>query len=138
MIHPGRYTTTPVLLGSRFTDAVYAKLTSLPMGWHARRHSGETIQRVSKAAGALFGFWEGGALSVAAVGLGALAHGRATWRGFSRAEMAAAVARTGHDLKKERGIHLEYRYVPRGLYSKVFRIPFSDSSTASPASAPGP
>ncbi|HYO65042.1 MAG TPA: hypothetical protein VEU33_03080 [Archangium sp.] len=30
------------------------------------------------------------------------------------------------DLKKERGIHLEYRYVPRGLYSKVFRIPFSD------------
>lgn len=40
----------------RFTDAAYAKLTSLPMGWHARRHSGDTIQRVSKASGALFGF----------------------------------------------------------------------------------
>ncbi|WP_207482062.1 ABC transporter ATP-binding protein [Arenibaculum pallidiluteum] len=45
-----------VRVRGRFTDAVYAKLTSLPMGWHARRHSGETIQRVSKAAAALFGF----------------------------------------------------------------------------------
>jgi len=40
----------------RFTNAAYARLTALSMEWHARHHSGDTIQRLSKAATALFGF----------------------------------------------------------------------------------
>ncbi|WP_431859147.1 ABC transporter ATP-binding protein [Azospirillum sp.] len=40
----------------RFSDAVYAKLMRLPMGWHEAHHSGETIQRIGKANLALFAF----------------------------------------------------------------------------------
>ena len=31
-------------------------LKHLPLGWHERNHSGETIQRMGKATSALFGF----------------------------------------------------------------------------------
>ncbi|WP_431856032.1 ABC transporter ATP-binding protein [Azospirillum sp.] len=41
---------------ARFADALYARLTALPLGWHERHHSGETIQRMGKATTALFGF----------------------------------------------------------------------------------
>ncbi len=40
----------------RFADALYAKLVTLPLAWHDRNHSGETIQRMAKATDALFGF----------------------------------------------------------------------------------
>ncbi|WP_448204370.1 ABC transporter ATP-binding protein [Azospirillum sp. sgz302134] len=40
----------------RFSDALYAKLVALPLVWHDRNHSGETIQRMTKATAALFGF----------------------------------------------------------------------------------
>ncbi len=40
----------------RFADALYGKATSLPLDWHENHHSGETIERVQKAGGALFGF----------------------------------------------------------------------------------
>ncbi|WP_448192307.1 ABC transporter ATP-binding protein [Azospirillum sp. sgz301742] len=40
----------------RFSDAVYAQLMRLPMGWHETHHSGETIQRIGKANLALFSF----------------------------------------------------------------------------------
>lgn len=39
-----------------FTNHMYTQLTGLQMGWHAQRHSGDTIQRVNKAMMALFGF----------------------------------------------------------------------------------
>jgi len=40
----------------RFADALYARLITLPLAWHDRNHTGETIQRMSKATAALFGF----------------------------------------------------------------------------------
>ena len=40
----------------RFADALYARLMALPLVWHDRNHTGETIQRMSKATAALFGF----------------------------------------------------------------------------------
>jgi len=40
----------------RFADALYAKAAALPLDWHERHHSGETIEHVQKAGGALFGF----------------------------------------------------------------------------------
>lgn len=45
-----------VRIRARFADALYAKLTTLPLGWHEGHHSGETIQRMGKATSALFGF----------------------------------------------------------------------------------
>lgn len=55
---PGRVVErfTALRIRERFSDAVYAKLMRLPMGWHEAHHSGETIQRVGKANLALFGF----------------------------------------------------------------------------------
>ena len=55
---PGRVVErfTALKIRERFSDAVYAKLMRLPMGWHETHHSGETIQRVGKANLALFGF----------------------------------------------------------------------------------
>ena len=40
----------------RFADTLYAKSVALPLDWHQRHHSGETIEHVQKAGGALFGF----------------------------------------------------------------------------------
>jgi ATP-binding cassette, subfamily B, bacterial len=40
----------------RFADSLYRKVTDLPLDWHDRQHSGETIEHVQKAGGALFGF----------------------------------------------------------------------------------
>ncbi|HYG86381.1 MAG TPA: ABC transporter ATP-binding protein [Azospirillum sp.] len=55
---PGRVIERFVAVRTRaqFADALYAKLTTLPLGWHERNHSGETIQRMGKATSALFGF----------------------------------------------------------------------------------
>lgn len=55
---PGRVVErfTALRIRERFSDAIYAKLMRLPMGWHETHHSGETIQRVGKANLALFGF----------------------------------------------------------------------------------
>jgi ABC-type multidrug transport system fused ATPase/permease subunit len=47
---------TSLRIRERFADAVYGKLMRLPLGWHETHHSGDTIQRVGKANGALFGF----------------------------------------------------------------------------------
>lgn len=47
---------TALKIRERFADAVYAKLMRLPMRWHETHHSGDTIQRVGKSSGALFGF----------------------------------------------------------------------------------
>lgn len=40
----------------RFADALYARLITLPLVWHDRNHTGETIQRMNKATSALFTF----------------------------------------------------------------------------------
>ena len=40
----------------RFADALYRKATRLPLDWHQHHHSGETIEHVQKAGGAIFGF----------------------------------------------------------------------------------
>ena len=55
---PGRVIERFVAVRARaqFADALYARLTALPLGWHERHHSGETIQRMGKATTALFGF----------------------------------------------------------------------------------
>ncbi|HYD31262.1 MAG TPA: ABC transporter transmembrane domain-containing protein, partial [Azospirillaceae bacterium] len=47
---------TAVRLRERMADALYAKAVSLPLRWHEIHHSGETIQRMQTATGALFGF----------------------------------------------------------------------------------
>jgi ATP-binding cassette, subfamily B, bacterial len=40
----------------RFADTLYRKVTTLPLDWHERHHSGDTIERVQKAGSGLFGF----------------------------------------------------------------------------------
>lgn len=45
-----------IRIRERFADALYAKAAELPLDWHEGNHSGETIDRVQKAGGALFGF----------------------------------------------------------------------------------
>ena len=45
-----------IRLRQRFADALYAKVAALPLDWHERQHSGETIEHVQKAGGALFAF----------------------------------------------------------------------------------
>ena len=45
-----------IRIRERFADTLYAKVTSLPLDWHENHHSGDTIERVQKAGGALFGF----------------------------------------------------------------------------------
>lgn len=45
-----------VRIRERFADALYAKAVALPLRWHERHHSGDTIQRMAKATQALFGF----------------------------------------------------------------------------------
>ncbi len=47
---------TAMRIRERFADSLYAKAVSLPLAWHERHHSGETIQRVEKAGNALFNF----------------------------------------------------------------------------------
>lgn len=47
---------TAIRLRERFADDLYARAVALPMRWHDSHHSGETIQRMTKASGALFGF----------------------------------------------------------------------------------
>lgn len=46
------------LIKERFVDAMYGMLKSLPMKWHQDHHSGDTINRINKAAAALYGFSE--------------------------------------------------------------------------------
>jgi ABC-type multidrug transport system fused ATPase/permease subunit len=41
---------------SRFTDTLYARLAALPLAWHERHHSGETLHRVDRSSRALFDF----------------------------------------------------------------------------------
>ena len=45
-----------IRIHERFADRLYRKATSLPLDWHQRHHSGETIEHVQKAGAALFGF----------------------------------------------------------------------------------
>lgn len=47
---------TAIRIRERFADAIYGKLMRLPMGWHETHHSGETLQRIGKANGALSAF----------------------------------------------------------------------------------
>jgi ABC-type multidrug transport system fused ATPase/permease subunit len=59
MLHgPGRAMerTVAIHVRSRFTDALYARLSALPLGWHEQHHSGETLHRVDRSSRALFGF----------------------------------------------------------------------------------
>ena len=55
---PGRVMERFVALRVRggFADALYARLVTLPLMWHDRNHTGETIQRMNKATVALFAF----------------------------------------------------------------------------------
>jgi ABC-type multidrug transport system fused ATPase/permease subunit len=39
-----------------FADELYGHVVGLPLRWHEDHHSGETLHRVSKSSGALFGF----------------------------------------------------------------------------------
>jgi ABC-type multidrug transport system fused ATPase/permease subunit len=45
-----------IRIRERYADSLFAKAVRLPLAWHERNHSGETIQRVEKAGSALFGF----------------------------------------------------------------------------------
>ncbi len=45
-----------VRIRERFADALLGKSLSLPMRWHESRHSGDTIARLGRSVGALFGF----------------------------------------------------------------------------------
>ena len=45
-----------VALRGRFADALYHRLLTLPIAWHARHHSGEIIQRMGRSVGALHSF----------------------------------------------------------------------------------
>ncbi|HEX7969443.1 MAG TPA: ABC transporter ATP-binding protein [Stellaceae bacterium] len=45
-----------IRIRERFADALYVKVTGLPLDWHEHHHSGDTIERVQKAGSALFGF----------------------------------------------------------------------------------
>jgi ATP-binding cassette subfamily B protein len=47
---------TAIRIRERHADALYAKVTELPLDWHEHHHSGDTIERVQKAGNALFGF----------------------------------------------------------------------------------
>lgn len=47
---------TAIGIRERYADALYAKAVRLPLAWHERHHSGETIRRVDKAGSALFDF----------------------------------------------------------------------------------
>lgn len=55
---PGRIGERTVAMRIRqgYTDALYAKLMRLPLAWHDSHHSGDTQQRVSQAASALYSF----------------------------------------------------------------------------------
>jgi ATP-binding cassette, subfamily B, bacterial len=50
---------TAMKIRERFADEVYTKLMRLPMGWHETHHSGDTLQRITKANSALFSFAQG-------------------------------------------------------------------------------
>ena len=54
----GRYLEVPVAFRSRrrFVEAMYDRLQSLPLSWHAEHHSGNLIDRVNVAARALHEF----------------------------------------------------------------------------------
>lgn len=41
---------------ARFADALYARIVALPLRWHERHHSGDTLHRVDRSTRALFGF----------------------------------------------------------------------------------
>jgi ABC-type multidrug transport system fused ATPase/permease subunit len=45
-----------VRIRERFADALLGKALDLPMRWHEARHSGDTIARLGRSSGALFGF----------------------------------------------------------------------------------
>ena len=45
-----------ISIRERFADTLYAKVTSLPLDWHEKHHSGDTIERVQKSGNALFSF----------------------------------------------------------------------------------
>jgi ABC-type multidrug transport system fused ATPase/permease subunit len=48
-----------IRIRERFADALYAKVSALPLDWHERQHSGETIDKVQRAGAGLFGFAQG-------------------------------------------------------------------------------
>lgn len=59
MLHgPGRVLERNVALSARrnLADELVGKLFSLPLGWHDRHHSGETVQRMRQCTGALYDF----------------------------------------------------------------------------------
>ncbi len=47
---------TAVRIRESFADGLYTHVAALPLRWHEEHHSGETLHRVSKSSGALFGF----------------------------------------------------------------------------------
>lgn len=55
---PGRIIERNVAVHVRrsVTDKLYARLSNLPLAWHERNHSGDTLYRVEKTTNALFGF----------------------------------------------------------------------------------
>lgn len=57
---PGRIIERSVALQVRrkLADTLYARLANLPLAWHERNHSGETIHRLNKTTHALFNFAE--------------------------------------------------------------------------------
>lgn len=59
MLHgPGRVLERNVALSARrsLSDELVGKLFSLPLAWHDRHHSGETVQRMRQCTGALYDF----------------------------------------------------------------------------------
>lgn len=47
---------TALFARERLADALFGRLVSLPLRWHERHHSGETLHRLQKTTSALFGF----------------------------------------------------------------------------------
>lgn len=47
---------TALYARERLADALFARLLSLPLRWHEQHHSGDTLHRLQKTTGALFGF----------------------------------------------------------------------------------
>ena len=47
---------TALYARERLADALFARLLSLPLRWHEKHHSGDTLHRLQKTTAALFGF----------------------------------------------------------------------------------
>lgn len=52
-------TTNAFLVRKNYKEDMISKVMSLPLGWHKRHHSGETIDKINKSGEALFSFSSG-------------------------------------------------------------------------------